>query len=177
MPFYSFDGKVPSCGKDCFIADSADIIGDVHIGDRCYIGFGAVIRGDYGTITLGSDSAVEEGCLCHAKPGGHLVMGKRVTLGHGAVIHGKELGDDVVVGMGAVVGFDTVVGRGTVIAEGAVLKAKTVILPNKLAGGVPARVLGNIDSDQRSFINRIKETYIHLAETYPKRLQRIEIKR
>jgi carbonic anhydrase/acetyltransferase-like protein (isoleucine patch superfamily) len=177
MSFYSFDGKVPSCGRDCFIADSADIIGDVHIGDRCYIGFGAVIRADYGTITLGSDSAVEEGCICHAKPGGHLVMGKRITLGHGAVIHGKELGNNVVVGMGAVVGFDTIIGEGAVIAEGAVLKARMIIPPNKLAGGVPARVFGDIDGGQRTFIDQVKTTYIRLAETYAGRLQRIEIKR
>ena len=176
MPFYSFDGKMPSFGTDCFIADSVDIIGDVHIGNRCYIGFGAVIRADYGTITLGPDSAVEEGCICHAKPGGLLSMGKRVTLGHGAVVHGKELGDDVVIGMGAVVGFDVVIGEGAVITEGAVVKAKTIILPNKLAGGVPARVLGNIDAGQRSFINQIKEIYIQLAETYSKRLKRVEIK-
>jgi carbonic anhydrase/acetyltransferase-like protein (isoleucine patch superfamily) len=176
MPLYSFDGKIPSFGKDCFIADSADIIGDVHIGNRCYIGFGAVIRADYGTITLGPDSAVEEGCICHAKPGGHLNMGKRITLGHGAVIHGKELGDEVVIGMRAVVGFDVIIGAGAVIAEGAVVKAKKIILPNELAGGVPAQVLGNINASQRSLINQIKEIYIQLAETYSKRLRRIEIK-
>jgi carbonic anhydrase/acetyltransferase-like protein (isoleucine patch superfamily) len=70
------------------------------------VGFGAILRGDYGRIVIGDETAVEEGCICHAKPGGLLTVGNRVTLGHGTIIHGKKIEDGAVIGMGAVIGFD-----------------------------------------------------------------------
>ncbi len=173
MPLYSFDGKSPKIGRECFIAETADLIGDVVIGDRCYIGFGAVLRADYGRIVIGEESAVEEGCLCHAKPGGTLLIGARVTLGHGAIVHGGEVRDEVIVGMGAVIGFDAVIGRGAVVAEGAVVTAGTTVPPNVVVGGIPAAVLKEVDANQRAFMDRVKQVYITLAKTYEQRLKRI----
>ncbi len=109
MPFLSFDGKFPTVGRNCFIADSAEVIGDVAMGDRCCVGFGVVLRADYGRIVIGDETAVEEGCIGHAKPSGLLVIGNRVTLGYEAIIHGKEIEDGTVIGMGGVVGFDAVI--------------------------------------------------------------------
>ncbi|RTZ94408.1 MAG: gamma carbonic anhydrase family protein [Deltaproteobacteria bacterium] len=177
MPSYVFDDRAPRVGNESFVADSADVIGDVRIGDRCYVGFGAILRGDYGKIVVGDETAVEEGCLCHAKPGGCLTIGNRVTLGHGAIVHGKEIQDEAVIGMGAVIGFDVVVGRGAVVAEGAVVTAGTVIPPNTLVAGVPARVIKEIDAEKRARFSEVKRVYIHLAKTYENRLERIETKR
>jgi len=177
MPFYSFDRKVPRVGRKCFVAETANLVGGVVVGDRCYIGFGAILRGDYGDIVVGDETAVEEGCICHAKPSGLLTIGNRVTLGHGAVVHGKTIEDEAVVGMGAVIGFDVVIGKGAVVAEGAVVTAGTVVPPHALVAGVPARVVKEIDEEKREHFDYVKRVYIDLAETYDTRLKKIEIKR
>ncbi len=173
MPIYEFDGKVPEIGEECFVADSADVIGGVRVGRRCYIGFGAILRGDYGNITVGEETAIEEGCVCHARPSEELVIGRRVILGHGAIVHGKEIGDEAVIGMGAVIGFDVVIGRGAVVAEGAVVTAGTVVPPDSLVGGVPARVMKGINEEKRAHFRHVKRVYVELAKTYEKRLERI----
>jgi carbonic anhydrase/acetyltransferase-like protein (isoleucine patch superfamily) len=103
MAVYRFDGKEPKIGRDCYIADSAEVIGDVVIGDGCYVGPNAVIRGDYGSIVIGNETAVEEGVIIHARPKERTTIGNRVTLGHGAIIHNCRIDDNVVIGMGAVV--------------------------------------------------------------------------
>ena len=173
MPLYAFDGKRPEIGRNCFVAETADVIGGVRMGDRCYVGFGAILRGDYGDIIVGNETAVEEGCLCHAKPSGLLTIGSRVTLGHGAIVHGREIQDEAVIGMGAVVGFDAVIGRGAVVAEGAVVTSGTVVPANTLVAGTPARVIKTIDAEKRAHFNRVKQVYADLAETYDSRLERI----
>ena len=86
---YKFDGKQPTVGKDSYVSDLANVIGDVVIGNNCYIGHGAILRGDYGRIEIGDGTAVEEGVIVHAPPGDTNRIGARVTIGHGAVVHGK----------------------------------------------------------------------------------------
>ena len=100
---YAFDGREPEIGKDAYVSDQATVIGNVKIGDECYVGPGAVLRGDYGRIVIGSGTAVEESVVVHAPPKKACHIGKKVTLGHGAIIHARSIGDLVVVGMGAVV--------------------------------------------------------------------------
>ena len=177
MPLYSFDGRAPDVGRDCFVAETAQLVGGVRLGDRCYVGFGAILRGDYGEIHVGNETAIEEGCICHAKPSGLLRIGNRVTLGHGAIVHGSEIEDEAVIGMGAVIAFDVVVGKGAVVAEGAVVTAGTVVPPRTLVAGVPARVIKDIDEGKRAHFNEVKQVYIDLAKTYATRLKRIETKR
>ncbi len=175
MPCFSFDGKRPIIGRECFVAESAELIGDIRMGDRCYIGFGAVIRADYGRIVIGDETSIEEGCICHAKPGETLSIGQRVTLGHGAIIHGAEIHREVVIGMGAVVGFDAIIGEGAVVAEGSVVPAGSAVPSGYMVGGVPAKVLKRIDSGQRAFIDKVKRVYVNLARTYDKRLRQIGV--
>ena len=99
---YKFDGKRPVFGKDTYISETAIVIGDVKIGDNCYIGHGAILRGDYGSIEIGSGTAVEEAVVIHAPPQKLCRIGDRVTIGHGAIIHAASIGDLSVIGMGAV---------------------------------------------------------------------------
>jgi carbonic anhydrase/acetyltransferase-like protein (isoleucine patch superfamily) len=84
---YSFDGREPVTGSDTYVSETALIIGDVRIGNNCYIGHGCILRGDYGTIEIGDGSAIEEGAVVHAPPNGICRMGKSVTIGHGAIIY------------------------------------------------------------------------------------------
>ena len=103
MTIYEFEGKVPVIGKSSFVYPEATIIGDVTIGEGCYIGAGAVIRGDYGTIVIGDRTAIEENCTLHARPGEILTIGNDVTVGHAAILHNCTLDDSCIIGMGAMV--------------------------------------------------------------------------
>ena len=90
---YEFDGKQPKIGHGTYVSDMARVIGDVVIGNYCYIGHGAILRGDYGRIEIGDETAIEEGAVVHAPPNDANRMGNRVTVGHGAMVHGKSIGD------------------------------------------------------------------------------------
>ncbi len=89
MAIYRYGDRFPVIGENSFVSDSARIIGDVVVGDSCYIGHGAVLRGDYGSIKIGDGTAVEENAMLHIRPDGLLELEKSVTVGHDALIHGK----------------------------------------------------------------------------------------
>ena len=111
MTIYSFEGKVPNIGTGTFVFDEATIIGDVTIGQDCYIGAGAVIRGDYGTIIIQDRTAIEDNATIHARPGETCHIGSDVTIGHGSIIHNATLEDFCVIGMGAIVSDYARVGK------------------------------------------------------------------
>jgi carbonic anhydrase/acetyltransferase-like protein (isoleucine patch superfamily) len=163
---YRFDGKQPVVGSRSYISDIATVIGDVVIGENCYIGHGAILRGDYGRIEIGDGTAVEEGAIVHAPPQDTHRIGKRVTIGHGAVVHGKTIGDQAVVGMGAVVSIWAEIGEWAIVAEGSVVKLKQIIPPNVVAAGNPARVVRRLTEKDKEFWNWGKQLYVDLAQKY-----------
>lgn len=163
---YEFDGKRPVIGKDSYISELASIIGDVHIGNNCYIGHGAILRGDYGRIKIGDGTAVEEGVIIHAPPGDTNRIGSAVTIGHRAVIHGRSIGNQAVIGMGAILSIWSEIGESAIIAEGSVVKMKQVIAPRVVAAGNPAKVVRPISADDEKFWNWGKQLYIDLAKKY-----------
>ncbi len=165
---YKFDDKQPVVGKDAYVSDLARVIGDVVIGDNCYIGHGAILRGDYGRIEIGAGTAVEEGAILHAPPGDVNRIGEKVTIGHGAVIHGRAIGDGVVVGMGAILSLFSEIGDGAIVAEGAVVKANQVIPPGVVAAGNPADIVRETKATDMEFWNWGKQLYIDLAKKYLK---------
>ncbi len=139
MIIKTLNGKTPQTGKRAFIADNAALIGDVTMGDDCSIWYGAVLRGDVGSIILGDRVNVQDGAVMHATYGKSEVrIGNDVSVGHNAVVHGAVIGNKVLVGMGAVVMDNAVVPDGTVIAAGAVVLANSVLEPGIYAG-VPAK--------------------------------------
>lgn len=166
LMLYRFDGKEPNVGKDTYVSDLARVIGDVVIGAHCYIGHGAILRGDYGRIEIGDGTAVEEGCIVHAPPGGTNRIGSRVTIGHGAVVHGKRIGDGAVVGMGAILSIWSEIGEGTIVAEGSVVKLKQVIPPKVVVAGNPAQIVREVSPKDEEFWNWGKQLYIDLAKKY-----------
>jgi carbonic anhydrase/acetyltransferase-like protein (isoleucine patch superfamily) len=165
---YSFDGKSPVIGRETYVSETAILVGDIVIGDNCYIGHGAILRGDYGSIRIGNGTAVEEGVVIHAPPDEICNIGNRVTIGHGAVIHCAAIADNATIGMGAILSIRSEIGENTIVAEGTVVKMSQQIPAGVLAAGNPARVKGDLSSDSSKFWEWGKQLYIDLAKKYLK---------
>jgi carbonic anhydrase/acetyltransferase-like protein (isoleucine patch superfamily) len=136
----TLDGVAPRIGADVYLAPTATLIGDVHIGDRANVWFGAVLRGDAARIEIGAETSVQDNVVVHCADGLPTIVGDRVTIGHGALLEGCVIEDGSLIGMGAVVLQHARVGSGALIAAGAVVSERTEIPPAVLAAGVPATV-------------------------------------
>ena len=163
---FEFDGNTPVIGEGSYVSDTAQVIGDVHIGNHCYIGHGAIIRGDYGRIEIGDGTAVEEGVIIHAPPQGRHVIGKNVTLGHGAVLHGNKVGDYSVIGMGAVLSIFSETEEWSIVGEGSLVRANQKIPPAAVAVGNPAKVVRDVSDQDRELWTFGKQVYVDLAQKY-----------
>jgi carbonic anhydrase/acetyltransferase-like protein (isoleucine patch superfamily) len=163
---YRFNGKQPVVGEQTYISELAHVIGDVIIGDECYIGHGAILRGDYGGIEIGDGTAIEEGVIVHAFPDDISRIGSRVTIGHGAIAHAKLIGDRVVIGMGAILSVGSEIGEGTIVAEGCVVIRGQSIPPNVVAAGNPAAIVRDISARDEKFWTWGKKVYVDLAKQY-----------
>lgn len=176
MTIYEFENKKPCIGKGTFIFPSADVIGDVILGDNCYIGPGARIRADYGSIRIGNDTAVEENVVIHARPNEETIIGNSVTIGHGAIIHNATLHDWVIIGMGAIVSDYAEIEEWGVIAEGAVVKNKTKIPKKAIAVGVPAKIVAKITPEYKTQWAEYKKIYVDLAKKrFPSSLKKVDL--
>jgi carbonic anhydrase/acetyltransferase-like protein (isoleucine patch superfamily) len=173
MAVYQYGERIPKIGKDVYISDSARVIGDVTIGDQCYIGHGAIVRGDYGKIIIGTGTAIEENAILHIQPDGVLEFEERVTVGHGAIIHGKYIKSHAVIGIGSILGFDVVVGSWAIVAEGCVVPQNTVIPDGKIAGGVPFKIIGDVKAKHKDFWTYGKQLYVDLAKEYPEKFKKL----
>lgn len=167
---YKFEDSIPEIGQGSYVSKSADVIGDVSIGEGCYIGPGARIKGDYGSVKIGSNTNVQENCIIHARPEEMCVVGERATIGHGAILHNCVIKDYAVIGMGAIVSDYAVVGIWGVVGEGCVVKNNQEIPDNNIAVGVPAKLIGEVDDDYKKLWTGYKNLYVKLAERYAKGL-------
>ena len=163
---YRFNGKQPTSGKGTYISELANVIGDVVIGNNCYIGHGAILRGDYGRIEIGDGTAVEEGVIIHAPPSLTNHIGTKVTIGHGAILHGQFIGDNVVIGMGAVLSIVSEIGEGAIVAEGGIVKAKQIIPAKVVVAGNPASIVRDVTAKDEEMWGWVKQLYIDLAKQY-----------
>jgi carbonic anhydrase/acetyltransferase-like protein (isoleucine patch superfamily) len=142
------DGALPDIDPRAWIAGSATVIGSVRLNESSSIWYGAVLRADSDIITIGPGSNIQDGVVMHVDPGFPVSVGRGVSVGHNAVLHGCTIGDDVLVGMGAVVLNGAVVGDGSLVAAGALVPAGAVIPPRSLAAGVPAKVRRELSDDE-----------------------------
>jgi carbonic anhydrase/acetyltransferase-like protein (isoleucine patch superfamily) len=168
MPIYAFEDRRPTIAATTYVSPSAQVIGSVAIGERCYVGHGVILRGDYGSIEIGDETAVEEGVIVHARPGDRTRIGKRVTLGHGAMVHNAVILDGAVIGMRAVVSDFSEVGEGAIVGEMGLVKNGQKVPPRRVAVGVPVRVLGEVDERHHAMTHWAKELYVELAARYLK---------
>ena len=161
-------GFVPQIGERCYLAENATIVGDVVMGNDCSIWFNAVLRGDVNAIRIGDRVNVQDGSVLHTLYEKSTVhIGNDVSIGHNATIHGAEIGDKALIGMGATVLDHAVIGEGAIIAAGALVLSNTVVEPFTLWAGVPARFVKRVDPTQSKELNlRIAEGYLLYASWY-----------
>ena len=165
---FEFEGRKPQVGQGTYVHPSAEVIGAVVIGADCWIGPGARLRGDYGTILVGDGTSIEDNCVVHARPGETTRIGSRVTVGHAAVIHNATVGDHAVIGMGSIVSDWATIGTWSVVGEGAVVRQGQDVPPGSIAVGVPAKILDKPVSDEyKAQWSRFKDLYVDLARRYP----------
>ncbi|MBN2160117.1 MAG: gamma carbonic anhydrase family protein [Spirochaetes bacterium] len=166
MPIYQIKDRKPVISDSAWVAPSAEIIGDVRIGKHCYIGWGAILRGDYGTITIGDESAIEEGVIIHARPMDKTVIGIRVTVGHGVMIHNAVIRDYATIGMRATVSDFSEIGEWSLVGEQALVARRQIIPPGKIYAGVPAREIGDMKEKTKTEWTWAKQIYVDLAKQY-----------
>ena len=147
MSCYSFNGFIPVVDPSSYIHNTASIIGDVIIGKDCYVGPGAVIRGDWGRIIIEDGCNVQENCVVHMFPGKHITFESGAHIGHGAVVHGATLKANCLIGMNAVVMDGAVVGKNSIVGALSFVKAEEIIPDNHLYAGNPGRIIKEISAD------------------------------
>jgi carbonic anhydrase/acetyltransferase-like protein (isoleucine patch superfamily) len=138
MPIYELDGAAPNIDADAYVHPDAVVIGDVTIGAGSTIWPAAVLRGDYGTITIGARSSVQDGTVIHAGPGFPTIVGDGCVIGHLAHLEGCRLANDCLVGSGSVVLHHAEIGRGATVGANAVVPKLMIVPPGALAVGIPA---------------------------------------
>ena len=160
------EGHAPELDAAAFIAPGAVILGRVRVGRGSSIWYGCILRGDDEEIVIGADCNIQDGSILHADEGEPTILGDRVSLGHGAIVHGAQLADDVLVGMRAVVLNGTTVGSGSLIAAGAIVRPNTVIPPDSFVAGVPAKVRPANDPAIREMIAMTTDAYRRLSQVH-----------
>jgi carbonic anhydrase/acetyltransferase-like protein (isoleucine patch superfamily) len=161
-----YKGKTPEIDQSVFLAETAVVIGDVVIGERSNIWYGAVLRGDEGSIIIGNETNIQDNSTVHTSHEYPVRIGDRVTVGHNAVVHGCQVGDGSMIGMGAIVLNGAVIGKGCIIAAGALVKEKEVIPDGSLCVGVPARIVRQLDEKAQAGILANGEMYVALGQDY-----------
>lgn len=166
MAIYSFEGKKPNIHPKAFVHDSAQIIGGVVIGESCYVGAGAIIRGDYGNIKIGNKVAIEEGCVLHAPPGETLTIGSEVIIGHGALIHNAVIEDHVRIAIGVITGIYAYIEEWVVIGDGALVPPKQRVTGGKVYLGNPIKAVRALtELDMTATLGAVN-LYADLCERY-----------
>lgn len=164
----SVRGFTPVFGSNCYLADTAVVIGDVIMGNQCSVWFNVVIRGDVNSIKIGNKVNIQDGTVLHCLYQRSVIeIGDNVSIGHNAIIHGAVIKNDVLIGMGAVILDNVTIGENSIIAAGSVVLTGTTVEPNSIYAGVPARRVKDTDPEQTAgMIQRIANDYIMYAGWY-----------
>jgi carbonic anhydrase/acetyltransferase-like protein (isoleucine patch superfamily) len=163
---YSIHGNTPDVEQAAFLAPGAVLIGAVTLGAGSNVWYGCVLRADGGSITVGRDVNIQDGSILHADPGFPATLGDRVSLGHGAIVHGATVEDDVLIGMRATVLNGAHIGAGSLVAAGALVRPGTVVPPGSLVAGVPAVVRRPVSAEDTAMIERTSPSYLRHAEAH-----------
>jgi len=172
MPLYEINGQRPRIGAGTWIAPNAEIIGDVVIGDSCYVGFGAIVRADFGPIRIGNESAVEEAVVIHTAES--TVIGNRVIIGHMAMLHDAIVHDFALIGMQSMICHQAEIMSWAIVAEHSLVLKKQRVPEYKIFGGSPAREIGEVTPRHRESLALGQDIYAGLAGQYFNSFKRID---
>lgn len=151
---------------DCFVATNATLRGDVTIGSKSCVLFGAVVRGDSAPVRIGECSNIQDLCCLHGDPGFPCYVGDRVTVGHAAVVHGATVENDCLIGIRAVILNGAIIGTGSIVAACALVPEGKVIPPNSLVMGVPCKVIRQVTEEDSLLISHGSEHYVEMSQRY-----------
>ena len=161
MPCYVLNDVGPTLAVGSWVAPSADLIGDVRLGERASVWFGAVIRADNTPILIGRESNIQDGAVCHSDPHAPLTIGERVTVGHQAILHGCTVGAGALIGMGARVLNGAMIGERCIVGAGALVPEGKVFEAGHLLVGAPARVVRPLTEAE---LQMLAASALHYAE-------------
>jgi carbonic anhydrase/acetyltransferase-like protein (isoleucine patch superfamily) len=163
----SYQGRTPVVPESCYVDPSAQVIGDVELGEQASVWMNAVVRGDVNSIRIGAKSNVQDCAVLHGMRYLYPVtIGEMVTIGHNATVHGCTLEDNVLVGIGAVILNDARVGEGSIIAAGAVIPEHAVIPPRSLVVGIPGKVKRELGEEDQKMILKYAQNYLDYTAIY-----------
>lgn len=174
MAVYELDGLKPKLGADAWVADSADVLGNVELGDDANVWFGAVIRGDNAElIRIGTRSNVQDGCVLHADPGKPLIVGDDVTIGHKVMLHGCTIGDGSLIGIGAIVLNGAKIGKGCLVGAGSLVTEGKEFPDGSMIMGSPAKVVRALSPEQSQGLLGAAAHYVANAKRFKLGLKKI----
>ena len=164
MPIYAIDNLIPVIKNNTYIHPSAEIIGDVIIEEHCYIGPGAVLRGDFGRIYVAHHSNVQDNCVLHSFPDKDCHLEPYSHIGHGAILHGCTVGENALIGMNAVVMDDSKIGAESMVAASSFVRASFVCEPRSMVMGIPAKVTRSLSEQEVTWKSNGTGEYIELTQ-------------
>ena len=155
----------PTIGKDCFLADTAVIVGDVIMGEQCSVWWGAIVRGDVNSIRIGDRVNIQDGAVLHCTfQKSKTIIGNDVSIGHNAIVHGCTVEDEVLIGMGSIIMDLAVVQKHVIVAAGAVVLENSILESGWIYAGTPAKKIKELDTETKQFfITRTATNYIKYA--------------
>lgn len=161
-----FEGKEPNIHKTCYVSESVDIIGEVVIGEDSNIWFGTRIRGDMNKVIIGKNTNIQENSVVHVDTNCPAIIGDSVTVGHGAIIHGCEIADNVLVGMGSIILNGAKISKNTIVAAGSLVSQGKTFKEGVLLMGSPAKVVRELTEDEIKSIQTSANNYVNLSKKY-----------
>jgi carbonic anhydrase/acetyltransferase-like protein (isoleucine patch superfamily) len=173
MAIYELDGISPQLGEGAWVADSAQVIGNVHLGEGASVWFGTVVRGDNDPIRIGRNTNVQDASVLHSDEGKPLVIGDNVSIGHQVMLHGCTVGDNSLIGIQAVVLNGARIGRNCIVGAGSVVTENKEFPDNSLIIGSPARVVRTLDEAAAKKLAYNAEHYVGNARRFARGMKKI----
>ena len=173
MAIYELDGRAPQMAASAWVADSAQVIGDVVLGEDVSIWFGSVLRGDTANLQIGAGSNIQDGSVLHADPGKPLVVGERVTVGHQVMLHGCTIGDESLIGIGAVILNGAKIGKNCLVGAGALVTEGKEFPDGSMIIGSPAKAVRELSPEQIDGLRKSAQHYIDNARRYKSGLRKL----
>ena len=173
MAVYALDGVEPQIAESAWVADSAQVMGEVHVAADASVWFGTVVRGDTSSITIGEGSNVQDASVLHADLGMPLVIGRHVTVGHQVMLHGCTIGDESLIGIGAIVLNGAKIGKNCLVGAGALVTEGKEFPDGSMIIGSPARVVKQLTPEQIQGLRQSAQHYIDNARRFRAGLRKL----